>query len=74
MIPRLLPLLLLSGPLVAQDGQQLYTLYCSACHGADGKGATGGTFPPLAGSPWIAGDADRAVKIVLHGLHGPVDV
>jgi mono/diheme cytochrome c family protein len=61
-------------PLHAQDGGQLFTLYCSACHGADGKGATGGAFPPLAGSPWVAGDATRAVKVVLHGLHGEVEV
>ena len=61
-------------PAAAQDGQQLFTLYCSACHGADGKGATGGTFPPLSESPWVAGDADRATKIALKGLTGPVDV
>lgn len=61
-------------PALAQDGGQLYGLYCSACHGADGKGATGGQFPPLAGSPWPQGNPDRAIKIVLHGLHGPVDV
>lgn len=58
----------------AQDGGQLYTTYCSACHGPDGKGATGGQFPPLAGSPWVQGDPDRAIKIVLHGLHGPMEV
>jgi mono/diheme cytochrome c family protein len=61
-------------PLHAQDGGQLFTLYCSACHGADGKGATGGQFPPLAGSPWVVGDAARAVKVVLHGLHGELEV
>jgi len=61
-------------PLLAQDGGQLFTLYCSACHGADGKGATGGQFPPLAGSDWVQGDPARAVKIVLHGLHGEVEV
>ena len=61
-------------PLHAQDGGQLFTLYCSACHGADGKGATGGQFPPLAGSDWVLGDPARAVKIVLHGLHGEVEV
>ena len=64
----------LAAPLSAQDGQQLFTLYCSACHGVDGKGATGGTFPPLAESPWLRGDPDRAVKIALKGLIGPVDV
>ena len=61
-------------PLHAQDGGQLYSLYCAACHGADGKGATGGQFPPLAGSDWIHGDAARSVKIVLQGLHGEVRV
>ena len=74
MFHRLLLPLALATPLAAQDGGQLYTLYCSACHAADGKGATGGTFPPLAESPWLGGDPDRAVKVVLHGLHGPVDV
>jgi mono/diheme cytochrome c family protein len=61
-------------PLHAQDGAQLFSLYCAACHGADGKGATGGQFPPLAGSPWVTGDAARAIKVVLHGLHGEVEV
>jgi mono/diheme cytochrome c family protein len=65
---------LLTAPLLAQDGGQLYTLYCSACHGVDGKGATGGAFPPLAGSPWVLGDAALSAKIVLHGLHGPIEV
>jgi mono/diheme cytochrome c family protein len=71
---RLLLLLALTSPISAQDGGQLYTLYCSACHAPDGKGATGGLFPPLAGSPWLAGAPDRAIKVILHGLHGPVEV
>ncbi len=75
MVFRILPIfLILCSALGAQDGKQLFALYCSACHGADGKGATGGTFPPLSGSPWVAGDPDRAIKIVLKGLTGPVDV
>lgn len=75
MTRRFLPLLAIFVPaLHAQDGHQLFTQYCSACHGEDGKGATGGTFPPLAGSPWLADSPDRAVKIVLKGLTGPVDV
>jgi cytochrome c553 len=61
-------------PVMAQDGGQLYGLYCSACHGADGKGATGGQFPPLAGSQWPLGNPDRGIKIVLHGLHQPIEV
>jgi len=74
MISRLLLALALASPLLAQDGQQLFTLYCSACHGLDGKGATGGAFPPLAGSPYVAGDPDRAAKITINGLTGPIDV
>ena len=74
MTSRLLFFLALASPVLAQDGQQLFTLYCSACHGADGKGATGGAFPPLAESPWVAGDPDRAVKIMLKGMEGPIDV
>ncbi len=61
-------------PSHAQDGEQLYGLYCSACHGADGKGGGNGTLPPLAGSDWIHGNAKRTIAIVLKGLHGPVQV
>ncbi|MES2981644.1 MAG: PA14 domain-containing protein [Verrucomicrobiota bacterium] len=57
-----------------QTGEQLYTLYCSACHAPDGKGANNGTFPPLAGSPWIEGTPKRSIAIVMNGLHGPIDV
>ncbi len=64
----------LTVPAFGQDGGQLFTLYCSACHGADGKGATGGLFPPLAGSPWVAGPPDRIINITLSGLSGPVNV
>lgn len=55
------------------DGAALYTTYCSACHGVDGKG-NAGAFPPLAGSPWVLGEVHRSVKIVLHGIEGPIEV
>lgn len=75
MLSRLLALTALLIPaLHAQDGGQLYTLYCGACHGEKGEGALNGQFPPLADSPWIAGNPDRAIKIVIAGLHGPVEV
>jgi PA14 domain/Cytochrome C oxidase, cbb3-type, subunit III len=65
---------LLCSPLFAQDGGQLYGLYCSACHGVDGKGATGGALPPLAGSEWVTGNPKRTISIALLGLHGPIEV
>lgn len=61
-------------PAHAQDGGQLYNLYCGACHAPDGKGATGGAFPPLAGSDWIDENSERSIKTVLHGLTGPIEV
>lgn len=33
-----------------------------------------GEAPPLEGSPWVAGPEDRLIKIVLHGLHGAIEV
>ena len=33
-----------------------------------------GEAPPLEGSSWVAGPENRVVKIVLHGLHGPIEV
>ena len=58
----------------AADGGAIYNAYCAACHGDDGKGAVAGVFPPLAGSEWVAGDPERSIQVVLHGLVGPVSV
>ena len=33
-----------------------------------------GEAPPLEGSAWVAGPENRVVKIVLHGLHGRIEV
>ncbi len=46
---------------------------CFGCHGAAGEGVPN-LGPPLDGSEWVTGDADRLVKILLHGLTGPVTV
>ncbi len=57
----------------AVDGGQVYQLKCLACHQAEGTGLPG-AFPPLAGSEWVAGDKGVVIRILLHGLSGPVDV
>jgi nitrite reductase (NO-forming) len=57
----------------AEKGKQVYMGLCFACHQPDGKGLPG-AFPPLAGSDFLLADRDRAVRIVLKGLTGPVTV
>jgi len=55
-------------------GGQLY-VNCAACHLADGTGNPALNIPPLAGSDWVQADGvNRIVRIVLHGLSGPVKV
>ncbi|RYU94591.1 PVC-type heme-binding CxxCH protein [Emticicia agri] len=48
--------------------------YCTTCHQADGKGLTASGFPPLANTNWVNGNEERAIKIVLKGLLGPIEV
>jgi nitrite reductase (NO-forming) len=44
-----------------------------ACHQSSGQGLPG-IFPPLASSDYLMADRDRAIGIVIHGLHGEVEV
>ncbi len=47
---------------------------CVACHQGAGNG-TPGQFPPLAGSDWVKTEgSERLVRIVLHGVAGPITV
>ncbi len=54
-------------------GRAVFGARCSACHQATGQGLTG-LAPPLAGSEWVTGEPEVAVRIVLHGLTGSVTV
>ena len=48
---------------------------CVACHQSDGNGSAALNAPPLAGSEWVLEkDPSRIIRIVLHGLNGPIDV
>jgi putative membrane-bound dehydrogenase-like protein len=55
------------------NGKLIYGGLCAACHQPTGTGMEG-LAPPLVDSDWVLGPADRPVKIVLHGLGGPVEV
>jgi mono/diheme cytochrome c family protein len=54
-------------------GKKQYASACIACHMADGNGIPS-VNPPLAGSEWVNGPEERLIRIVLHGLNGPVTV
>lgn len=60
-----------------KKGRDIYNSLCVACHGKDGKGTpiegTGTMAPSLVGSPRLVGSHDAAIRIVLHGLTGPVN-
>ncbi len=58
-----------------KKGAKVYAAVCIACHQADGNGNPGGGIPPLAGSDWVTTEGpSRIIRIVLHGLEGPVKV
>ena len=62
----------------ARKGRLVYESLCITCHGADGMGVKAGDLlmaPPLAKSPWMAGDGNIPVlaRILLKGQTGPID-
>jgi mono/diheme cytochrome c family protein len=55
-------------------GRAAYQTFCMPCHQPSGLGAPG-VAPPLAGSEWVlTARSDRLIRIVLHGLAGPIKV
>ena len=63
--------LAVSNPVEA--GKAVYLKHCQACHQANGQGVAG-AFPPIVGSEWVTGDATTVIRILLHGLQGPITV
>lgn len=56
-------------------GKTLFTTTaaCIGCHGADGAGLEN-LGPQLDQSDWVNGDPTRIVKVLLHGLTGPIEL
>ncbi|MGB2454140.1 MAG: c-type cytochrome, partial [Akkermansiaceae bacterium] len=56
-------------------GEKLYstTAACIGCHGQDGAGLAN-LGPQLDGSDWVIGSEIRLVKILIHGLTGPIQI
>ena len=54
-------------------GKATYDSLCLNCHQANAKGLAN-IYPPLAGSEWVTGDKGALIKMLLHGLSGPITV
>lgn len=54
-------------------GQSVYARYCAGCHGMQGQGRPP-SFPPLAGSEWLALPPEGLTAIILLGLRGEIEV
>jgi len=61
-----------AGGATAVNGAEVFTR-CAVCHQASGMGVPG-AYPPLAGSEWLLGNPEVPIRIVLHGLQGPITV
>lgn len=48
--------------------------FCSTCHQPDGRGLSASGFPAIVGTPWVTGNEERIIKIVLNGIQGPIEV
>jgi len=62
---------------LVKRGATIFKEFCASCHGADGKGLNIGggaaAAPSLAGNPDVNGNPDKLIKILLHGLTGPIN-
>lgn len=56
-----------------EKGKQIYMQNCFACHLPSGEGMAS-VFPPLAKADYLMADRERAIRIVLKGLNGPITV
>jgi mono/diheme cytochrome c family protein len=56
----------------ATNGAEVFTR-CAVCHQQTGLGMPG-AYPPLAGSEWLLNNPEVPIRIVLHGLQGPITV
>ena len=60
---------------VMELGLEVYSResHCATCHQPHGQGMPN-LYPPLDGSLWATGSEDRLIRVVLDGLHGPIEV
>ncbi|MEM8710031.1 MAG: c-type cytochrome, partial [Planctomycetota bacterium] len=59
--------------LLYERGAEVFTEACATCHQNHGGGQDGKA-PTLRGTRFVVGDEDRLIKILMHGLEGPVEI
>jgi len=55
------------------NGEQVFNRTCMACHQSNGQGLPG-IFPPLAASDYLLADRERAIRTVIEGKQGEIEV
>src|SRR5262245_25950738 len=60
-------------PGASVDGKKVFATICLVCHQVNGEGIEE-KYPPLAGSELATDDDGKIIRIILHGLTGPVEV
>lgn len=58
------------------EGEAIYRGSCAECHGERGLGVTlagQALAPPLAGSPGVNSHREYVIRVLLHGMSGPVN-
>jgi mono/diheme cytochrome c family protein len=58
---------------VIAAGKKSFVQVCATCHQTSGQGVAG-VYPSLVGVDWVLGSEERLVRILLHGLNGPIEV
>jgi len=56
-----------------ERGAKVFRNQCAQCHQVSGQGVPG-VYPPLAGSEWVNGHQEVIARILISGLHGPIEV
>ena len=55
------------------EGAAIFKSLCATCHGPEGQGLSTNIAPPLISKFKLIENRDEVIKIMLHGLKGPVD-
>lgn len=55
------------------EGKKVFSKYCISCHQADGGGVPD-LNPPLIKTPYVLGDKEKLIKIILNGLNENIEI